>query len=313
MHPPVAIIGAGRVGAAIGLLLHERGYPILGVMRRTMARAEEAVRLIGAGKPTTDPVEAARGAEVILITVPDGVIRDVAAALGQKLKLDRRHLLVHTSGALPADVLRAPGTEEALHLSMHPIQTIADPRSGAQKLAGATFGLEGQPEAVERGRELVLALGGVPFVVQPGQKALYHAASCVASNYLVALAYASFELYRQAGLPAAEAQKAVEALLRGALENVSHFGVVEALTGPIERGDVETIRHHLSALEEIQDEQVRNRLLNLYRALGLETLQIVAQRRPGLLPGHEEILRLLMPSSDSVFGCRPFQPFRFEE
>jgi len=293
MHPPVAIIGAGRVGAAIGALLHRRGYPIVGVVRRTLALAEEAVRLIGAGKPTTDPVEGAKGAEVIFLTVPDGLIRDMAATLGRTLALTRRHLLVHTSGALPAEVLRAPGTGEALHLSLHPIQSIADPMSGVQKLVGAAFGLEGEPEAVERGKELVASMGGVSLVIEPGRKAFYHAASCVASNYLVALVDASLELYRRAGLEAPEALAALNALIQGTLENISHLGVCVALTGPIERADVETVRCHLDALAVIEDAAVKRRLDDLYRALGLQALHVAEKKRGGLSARHHEIERLL--------------------
>src|SRR5690606_36753095 len=155
MHPPLAIIGARRVGAAVGALLHRQGVPIAGVVRRTMAAAREAVRLIGAGTPTTDPARAAEGAGVVLVAGAGGDAQRRAAALGRGLTLDRRHLLVHTSGALPAAALRVPGTEGALHLSLHPIQTVADPLSGAEKLQGSVFGLEGEPEAVARGKELV--------------------------------------------------------------------------------------------------------------------------------------------------------------
>ncbi|HLS91304.1 MAG TPA: Rossmann-like and DUF2520 domain-containing protein [Limnochordia bacterium] len=293
MYPPVAIIGAGRVGTAIGALLHRRGHPIRGVVRRTHEKAEEAVRLIGAGTPTTDPVEGARGAEIILITVPDGAIHDMAAVLGAGLDFGPAHLLIHTSGALPADALRAPGTERALLLSLHPIQTIAHPGS-AEQLAGSAFGLEGEPEAIARGRELVAAMGGVALVIKPGQKALYHAASCVASNYLVALVEASLELFELAGIPKREALKAVGGLLQGTIDNLERLGIPGALTGPIERGDVETIRRHLKALGRIGEEKVRGRLKALYRTLGLETLHVAAQKPGGLTERHRAIRDLLM-------------------
>ncbi|MBO2521658.1 MAG: DUF2520 domain-containing protein [Firmicutes bacterium] len=293
MHPPVAIIGAGRVGAAVGALLHRQGVPIAGVMRRTMAAAREAVRLIGAGTPTTDPVRAAEGAEVVFITVPDGEIQSMAAALGRGLTLDRRHLLVHTSGALPAAALRVPGTEGALHLSLHPIQTVADPLSGAEKLQGSVFGLEGEPEAVARGKELVALMRGIPVVIRPGQKPLYHAASCVASNYLVALAGASLDLYCLAGMTEEQALAAVRSLFEGALDNIRRLGVAGALTGPIERGDVETVRRHVEALDGIEDAAARERLGSLYRSLGLETLRVAGAKRQGLSPAHREIEALL--------------------
>lgn len=309
MHPPVAIIGAGRVGAAIGALLRRRGYPIAGVVRRTMAAAQEAARLIGAGTPSTDPVEGARGAGIIFLTVPDGAVREVAAAVASRLAFDRRHLLVHTSGALPASALRVPGAEGALHLSLHPIQSIADPQSGIDKLAGSVFGLEGEPEAVLWGKELVAAIGGVALAIEPGQKALYHAASTVASNYLVALVEASLELYGRAGVDQDAALAAVRALMQGTLENVSRLGLPGSLTGPIERGDVETVERHLAALEGIQELAARERLAGLYRTLGLQALRVARQKRPELAGRHEEIEALLRrpwfePGGSSRVGLR---------
>lgn len=294
MHPPVAIIGAGRVGTAIGALLHQKGFPIRGVVRRTQALAEEAVRLIGAGTPTTDPVQGAKGAEVIFVTVPDGAVSEMAAVLGAGRRFRRSDLLIHTSGALPADALWAPGTERALRLSLHPIQTIAHPVSGAERLVGSAFGLEGEPEAVERGRELVAAMEGVPLVIEAGKKALYHAASCVASNYLVTLVEASLKLYRQAGIPRSEALKALGALLQGTIDNISRLGIPGALTGPIERGDGETIRRHLEALGRIPDTAERERLDGLYRMLGLQTLFVAAQKPGGETAKHQGIRDLLL-------------------
>lgn len=297
MLPAVAIIGAGRVGTAIGKLLHRQGYPVRGVVRRSMVRAEEAVRLIGAGTPTTDPVEGAEGAEIIFITVPDSFVTEIAAALGAGRSFgakDSKVLLVHTSGALPADALLAPGTENALRLSMHPIQTIADPGSGAERLKGSAFGLEGQSEAVARGKELVEAMGGVPLVILPGQKALYHAASCVMSNYLVGLIEAGLELYQLAGIPREQALKAVGPLLQGTLDNVFRLGLPAALTGPIERGDVKTVERHIEALDQVDSAEQRERLDRLYRLLGMQTLSVAAQKAGGLTPAHQGIQELLL-------------------
>lgn len=294
MLPPVAIIGAGRVGTAIGALLHQQGYPIRGVVRRSMARAEEAVRLIGAGTPTIDPVEGAMGAEIIFITVPDALVAEMATVLGAGRSFTKKDLLVHTSGALPAEVLAAPGARDALRLSLHPIQTIADPHNGADKLRGSAFGLEGEPEAISKGKELVAAIGGIPLVIAPGQKPLYHAASCVMSNYLVALIEVGLELYQLAGIPRDEALAAAAPLLQGTLDNVFRLGVPAALTGPIERGDFGTVEGHAQALERVDTTEQRERLDKVYRLLGAQTLRIAAQKHGGLSPAHREIQELLL-------------------
>lgn len=294
MLPAVAIIGAGRVGTAIGAILHQQGYPIRGVARRSMARAEEAVRFIGAGTPTTDPVQAAEGADIVFVTVPDSLVAEVAAVLGSGRSFGPDDLLIHTSGALPADALVAPGTEQALHLSLHPIQTIAEPQSGIERLKGSAFGLEGSPEAVERGKKLVEAMGGVPLVIAPGQKALYHAASCVMSNYLIGLIDAGLELYQLAGIPRDQALAAVGPLLQGTLDNVIRLGLPAALTGPIERGDLGTIERHMQALGQVDSAEQRKRLEQMYRLLGVQTLNVAAQKSGGLSPAHQGIQKLLL-------------------
>ena len=103
-------------------------------------------------------------------------------------------------------------------------------------------------------------MGGVPLVIDPGQKPLYHAASCVMSNYLVGLIEAGLELYQLAGISRTDALAAAGKLLQGTLENISRYGIPGALTGPIQRGDVATVRRHIEALERISEAEQRERL-----------------------------------------------------
>lgn len=289
--PTVALVGAGRLGTALGILLARSGYPIGGVVCRSPARAREAVALIGAGTPHTDPAAGAQGAGVIIISVPDRALAGVARAIAAGCRLARGVLLAHTSGAHSAAVLRVPGTEGARLLSLHPIQTVADPRRGAERLRGAAFGIEGDEEALDLGEALVRDLGGVPLRIKPGRKALYHAAACVASNYLVALVDAALALYRLAGIEEEAALRALRPLMEGAIENAARLGPARALTGPIERGDVETVQAHLAALAAAGAD--RARLEGLYRTLGLSALALVARRDGALSPAHQALGALL--------------------
>ncbi len=297
MSTSIAIVGAGRIGTALGRLLRERGYEVAGVVCRTTERAEAAVRFIGGGRPSTDPAEGAKGAKVVFVTVPDRALAEVAARIGARRRLRRGEFLVHTSGAHPAQVLRAPGTERAHLLALHPLQTIADP-SEAGRLVGAVWGMEGDEEALPLGRELVRALEGTPLPIPPGAKPLYHAAATVASNYAIALAGVALRLFKSAGLPQAEALRAVAALMEGAAGNLRRLGVHWALTGPIERGDAATVRAHLEAIaggggRSGEGEEERLRVEGIYRVLGLETLRIVAERDGGLSLPHQGIKELL--------------------
>lgn len=300
MSTSIAIVGAGRVGTALGRLLRERGYEVTGVVCRTPERAEAAVRLIGGGRPSTDPAEGAKGAKVVFVTVPDRALAEVAAQIGARRRLRRGEFLVHTSGAHPAGVLRQAGTERAHLLSLHPLQTIADP-SEAGRLVGAVWGLEGDEEALPLGTELVGALEGTAIPIPPGAKPLYHAAATVASNYAVALAGVALNLFKSAGLPHPEALKAVAALVEGAAGNLRRLGVHWALTGPVERGDVGTVRAHLEAIArggegrgpDAGDDEARLRIEGIYRVLGLEALRLVAERDGGLSLPHQGIKELL--------------------
>ncbi len=290
--PAIAIVGAGRVGTSLGRLLAERGYPILGVVCRSLERAEEAVAYIGSGTAGTDPRSAVQGAGIVLLTVPDHAVKESAELVATARPFDERDLLIHASGALSADVMRTPSTERALLLSVHPIQTVADRATGYRSLRGAYFGIEGTPEAVAAGEALVATFGGRALAIKPGSKALYHAAACVASNYLVTLIDASLSLYERAGIPRTDAEAALIPLLRGTLANVDRLGLPDALTGPIERGDRETVRDHLSALEALGDPGLEA----LYRLLGLQTVK-VAQAKNDVLKEKHHALRDLLRSN----------------
>ncbi len=298
--PSVAIVGAGRVGTALGILLRRKGYPIRGVVRRSFAGAKESVRLIGGGAPHTDPALGAQDADIVLIAVPDDVLQETAAVVRAGRSFRPGDLLVHTSGALPASVLLdsaesqsgSPGDRPGL-LSMHPVQSIADPVLGAERLVGAYFGLEGDIHAVEAGERLVADIGGRPLKVAPGRKSLYHAAACVASNYLVTLIDVALGLYERAGIDREDALRAIEPLIAATAANAARLGVPEALTGPIDRGDAETVRSHLSAMEAFAKGSERDRIERIYRMLGLDTLGLARRKRGSVSPGHELIERML--------------------
>lgn len=311
MHPSVAVVGAGRLGTALGSLLARRNYPITGVVCRSRERARRACALIGAGTPETDPARGARDARIVLFAVPDDALREVSERVREGRSFRPGDLLVHTSGTLPAEVLGGKGTEGALLLSLHPLQTVADPSSGTERLVGAHYGLEGEEEALAAGRRLVEDLGGRPVVVPREGKALYHAAACVASNYLVTLVDASLRLQERVGVSRSEALKALMPLLEGTLENVARLGVPGALTGPIDRGDVETLESHLEALASEHGEagadgpqpgngrsEELRRLDRVYRTLGLDTLELVRRKRGGLAPTHDEIEKLLRAADE---------------
>ncbi|MFS8543852.1 MAG: DUF2520 domain-containing protein, partial [Limnochordales bacterium] len=209
-----------------------------------------------------------------ILAVPDGALAEVAHDLASAGPAPRGCAALHLAGALSTDVL-AP-----LHLagfaigSMHPLQTVADPWSGGDRLIGAAFALGGEPAAVAAGRRLVSALRGRALVVPPALRPLYHAAAIFASNYVVTLVAVAARLLSRAGVPEDDAVRATLPLIRGALDNLEHLGFAASLTGPIVRGDVDIVRLHLGRLSSEER--------SLYCALGRATLELA--RLAGVKP-----------------------------
>jgi predicted short-subunit dehydrogenase-like oxidoreductase (DUF2520 family) len=173
---------------------------------------------------------------------------------------------LHLSGELSTDAL-APLYHRGYAIgSMHPLMAVADPWLAGDRLVGAAFAMTGDPVANTAARRLVSALGGVPLTIAATQRPLYHAAAVVASNYLVALTGAAVRMLVEAGVDDEDAVRALLPLLRGTLDNIQQLGVRAAVTGPIARGDVDTVRLHLARLSP--GDRV------LYSGLGLELLRL---------------------------------------
>lgn len=286
----VAIIGAGRVGGAVGRLLAEAGWRITAVAARSMASAEKAAAFIGAGIPMTDPARAAAGAEVVLLATPDGAIRPVCEAIAGSL--GKGSVVLHFSGAQTLDILGAAKQAGALRAVIHPLQSVPGMEQGAKNLPGSSFRIEADDGAQATARELVQALGGRELVMpqwrsDQGSASLYHAGAVAVSNYFVAVIEYGLRFYQALGAEKQEALRAVLPLIRGTLGNIESLGTTAALTGPIARGDAATVQGHLEAMRQRAPE-----LLPLYRELAKQTISIARDRG---LPEEQvqELLKLL--------------------
>jgi predicted short-subunit dehydrogenase-like oxidoreductase (DUF2520 family) len=293
MKKSVAIIGAGSVGSSVGCLLSRAGYRITSVMTPSIASASMAAGFIGAGEPTTNLKTAVSGAEIVFITTPDRVIKEVCQAAAKGGGLMPGAVVVHMSGAHTLDLLDAARAAGAYRAVLHPLQSVPNRQRGLQNLPGSSFRVEADPEAEGVAKELVTALGGNELKLpkwRPDRHsaALYHAGAVAVSNYFVAVVAFGLQFYEALGADRREALKAVLPLIRGTLDNIETIGVPRALTGPIERGDIETIRGHLDAMR-----QRAPGLLPLYRALARQTVA-VARDKGSIVKGTEEkILELL--------------------
>ncbi len=268
----IAILGPGKVGTAVGHLLKKAGYEIVAVADLTLEAAGRASAWTG-GEAMTDIVRAAREADCIFITTNDDAIAGVCEAVASEGGFRKGSKVVHTSGAGGLDLLRSARRRGAHVACIHPLQTFADVESAISKIPGSVFGITADEIILAWAERVVEDLGGKPFHVADEDKALYHAAACMASNYFVTLMYLAEEVYGRMGLSREEAVRAFWPLVRGTAENIERKGTVLSLTGPIARGDGGTIRKHLRAFRKRCPE-----LLKLYREMGLFTVELAARK-----------------------------------
>jgi predicted short-subunit dehydrogenase-like oxidoreductase (DUF2520 family) len=270
--PRIAVVGAGKVGSALALLLGGQGYPVAGIASRSISSARWAAEQLGV-TATDRPEEVTRDADVVFITTPDRVIAQVASEIYERGGFRPEQVVFHTSGAHAADEVGAARRAKAYAASLHPLQSFADVKMAMENLPGSYFALEGHAAALPLAERIVMDLGGKSFSIEARDKPLYHAAACVASNYLISLMHLATGLYGRFGLSREEAFEALYPLVKGTINNIGQVGPAPALTGPVARGDEPTLRGHLEVLENIGGLE-----LELYRKLGLYTVGVAVEK-----------------------------------
>jgi predicted short-subunit dehydrogenase-like oxidoreductase (DUF2520 family) len=260
--PTIAIVGAGRVGSALGRRLYEKCWRIGPVITRSMRSAREARRRIGSGTPQAGLSKAVFVADVILISTPDRAIGDIAAELARlgesSPSVARRaakrprgqtwqdKVVLHTSGALASDVLRPLALRGAATGSLHPLQTFSG--RTLPLLAGSVCVIEGSASALPMARRVSRDLGCIAVVLPPRNKAAYHAGAALAAGHVLAVFEAAVRMLIEAGFPRKRAIAALLPLTRQTLLNYERVGPRAAWTGPLARGDFGVIERHLEAL-----------------------------------------------------------------
>jgi predicted short-subunit dehydrogenase-like oxidoreductase (DUF2520 family) len=282
----IAIIGAGRLGTALGRALAKQGHAIRALTCRSLASARESRRIIGQGRPGRSNAAAASRGNVIFLCLPDREIGRAAAALA-RARIDWTGKIVfHTSGLLPADRLSPLRERGAQTASFHPAQSFTRKDTPPAHFRGIYFGLEGDKRAVGMGRKMARQLGGHPLILRPEMKPLYHSACSLASNFLVVLLDAATRLLEQAGLEEKKAQNLLFPLVQGTLQNVKELNTVASLTGSTVRGDIASVKIHLEALGLFPGYG------EAYRKLSLLALELARKR--GLAPGKVRALKNLL-------------------
>ena len=246
----IGILGAGAVGTTLARALAARGAHVTAVASRTRASAEAlAAVLPGAHAVPAEALPAE--ADLVLLAVADAAITPLAETVPWRTGQGVAHL----SGARGADALAAVTVRGALPAALHPLMTITRPTPDTpaeallQRLAGCSWTLDAADPTLASALEtLVTALGGSVIRLAPQDRIPYHIAGVLASNYVVALLAAAARLWEPFAAPE-EALRALLPLLRGAADNLASAGLPQALSGPVARGDVETIATHLAWLD----------------------------------------------------------------
>ena len=277
MRGSLTIVGAGRVGRALGRRLHELGWKIGAVVTRSHASARRATRFIGAGQPHGGLTRQILNCSVILVATPDSAVREVAEELARigAEELSGK-IVLHTSGALDASALAAVRAFGAAAGSMHPLQSFSG--VGVPQLEGKVFAIEGDPAAVRMARQIARALGGAAVPIDGSKKPLYHAGAAMAAGHVLAVVEAGARLLMSIGMNRREAVRALLPLTRQVLQNFERLGPRAAWTGPLARGDYEVIEAHKKALQDAPKE-----FSEAYEAVNRLAALVLAQDTAGTL------------------------------
>lgn len=279
------IAGTGRVAQALGRLLAAAGEPVAFVAGRDAARAAAAASFIAHGAQAVSFDHLAARAQQVIIAVSDDAIASVAGRLAAAGM--RSGAALHTCGARGSDELAALQSAGVSCGVLHPLQTVATAERGVAALPGAWFAVAGDAAASAWARHICELLGAKTLAVAPDRMPLYHAAAALASNYVTGLLDAAVILMKTAGIEEETALDALGPLVRASVENTLALGPVKALTGPLRRGDVETVRRHLLSLAGAPP-----LARELYRSAGLHTLDVA--RRAGLAEPQARALEALL-------------------
>ncbi len=263
----IGFIGAGKVGTALGVYFSRKKYPVSGYYSRTRDHAKSSAEMTGASV-YVDLKDIANDSDILFLTVPDAFIGEVAEELVSSGADLTHKWIIHMSGALSSEIF--PDLCGAYGFSLHPAMAISDPFKAADDFPSTIFTIEGAPDGAE---EFFKEAGLKTLPIETKDKALYHLACAVASNFVVGLFSWSVELLEKTGFSREKAGEIITPLFLANASSVAENGPVAALTGPVERADTDTVKRHLKCLNDLDDE-------TLYRLLSEKLIGIAKEKNP---------------------------------
>lgn len=262
----VSIVGVGRVGGALALSLPRDKYSVVELITRGRSPSIDPSLKVSSIDNLTET-----SPDIVFITTQDFEIKEVSRVLAGQLK---NSVVFHTSGSYPSSILADLATSGCKIGSIHPLVSVSKPELGPERFRGSFFCVEGSAEAVELGKQIVTDLGGRAFSIDTKFKTLYHASAVTACGHLVALFDAAVEMMTKCGLSETESRDILLPLVSSTVQNLEQQDTAAALTGTFARADAETFTRHLTALNEIEDED----LLEIYLLLGERSLELAAKQ-----------------------------------
>jgi predicted short-subunit dehydrogenase-like oxidoreductase (DUF2520 family) len=245
-------------------------FRVASILNRTVQSAARAAGFVGSGRAVGTYAELEK-ADVAMISASDEAIEPCCRKLCDAGTPGPGTVVFHCSGALASTVLEPARALGASIASIHPIKSFADPATATESFAGTFCAIEGDPPACAVLSDALKRCGGIPFAIQPQSKTIHHAATVLASNYLVALMELALRCFEHSGVARETALRVLGPLAAGTISNVSQLGPIRALTGPIARGEASVVASHCEALGQ-WDASVQV----LYKALGRVALDLAA-------------------------------------
>lgn len=275
MKLTLSIIGCGRLGKTLAYLFakSELVY-IQDVINLRIASAKSAVAFIGQGR-ACHTIAQLRPADIYLIATPDDSIESIGKRLAEQVLLTTDNLVFHCSGLLSSQQLSSEVNLACHTASVHPVFSFSEPENDVHHFKDTYCAMEGSPLALQRLSLLFSAIGGQLISIKKQDKALYHIASVFASNYLVTLSTIARDCYMKAGITNELSKTLIQILMAQVLNRIqSAEELKEILTGPLQRGDKDTIKKHLEALSLFPG------ISNIYKGLGKATLELTKHDEP---------------------------------
>jgi predicted short-subunit dehydrogenase-like oxidoreductase (DUF2520 family) len=285
----IAIIGAGRLGTTIAYIIAAKNQDTIKIVsissptQKSLDRAKETLKGFSNNITfTRDNKKAAAEANCIFICTPDDLIKTVCREIfGKKntKNINKRKeniFAIHFSGSKPLKDLQSAKISGAGTLSIHPLKSLASITSAIKTIKNTEYGITfNTPEEEKVAQKIIEILGGHSIIVQDNKKPLYHAAACVASNYLVTLIDYAVYINEKIGIKPEDSIKGLLSLIKGTVKNIGETGTKKSLTGPIARGDISTIKDHMKNFKEHLDDKDTE----VYRIMGRKTAEIAKQNR----------------------------------